>query len=278
MDRIVGEAAGVRLSDGAVVAVFHAHPDDEVFTTGAATVAIAAAGAQVRLFVATGGERGERGADPGLDDAAARRGREERLSRSCKLLGIDRWSYLSEPGRWVDTTDPGRSLAGARTAVIAAGVRARIDECRPQVVLSVGPDGVTGHPDHIAMHRAVAEALCLPGWRPDQVLGAALIDADARAAGALIEELRPGDARHGRSESVVGVPVSEIACSLHGPQAADARKRAMDEYLDGLGTSAVEELISRYDLRGAALSLRVLFDLVGWDADHFVRLRASAAS
>jgi LmbE family N-acetylglucosaminyl deacetylase len=261
-----------RIPDGAVVAVFHAHPDDEVFTTAAATLGLAAAGAQVRLFVASGGERAERGVDPGLDDAAAREIRERRLSRSCGLLGIEGWDYLSAPGRWIDTTDPERSLAGAPTAMVAEAVRATIDHRRPQIVLTVGPNGVTRHPDHIAMHRAVAEALRQPGWRPDRALGAAVIDSDVRRAGALIEELGPGFAPPAGSEGVAGVPASEIACSLRGPQGGHARKRAMDAYLDGLGTSPVEELVRRCQLRGAALTLRVLFDVAGWDTDHFLQL------
>ncbi|HEX4216155.1 MAG TPA: PIG-L family deacetylase [Candidatus Dormibacteraeota bacterium] len=272
MGRISRKSNGVRVSDGAVVAVFHAHPDDEVFTTAAATLKLAAAGAQVRLFVATGGERAERGADPGLDDAAARDVREQRLNRSCELVGIGRWAYLSRPGRWIDTTDRERSLAAAPTAAVAAAVRAAIDDCRPQIVLSVGPDGVTGHPDHIAMHHAVAEALRQPGWRPDQALGAAVLDSDVRAAVALIERLTPRAALPTGSGGVTGVPASEIACSLHSPRAGHARKRAMDAYLDGLGTTPVEELISRYNLRGAALTLRALFDLVGWETDHFLEL------
>lgn len=271
MGRVSSRPDGLRVSDGAVVAVFHAHPDDEVFTTGAATLALAAAGARVRLFVATGGERGERGADPGLDDAAARELREQRLGMSCELLGIDRWAYLSEPGRWVDTTVPKRSLAGAPITVVAAAVRAKIDDCRPQIILSVGPDGVTRHPDHIAMHRAVVEALRQPGWRPDHALGAVVVDSDVRAAEALIEQLRPGAATPGGSEGVAGVPASDIGWSLHCPR-ADPRKLAMGAYLDGLGTQPVDELMSRYNLRGAALTLRVLFDLAGWDTDHFLEL------
>jgi LmbE family N-acetylglucosaminyl deacetylase len=41
---------------GAVVLVVHAHPDDEVFATGAATIAAQRAGASVHLRLFTGGE------------------------------------------------------------------------------------------------------------------------------------------------------------------------------------------------------------------------------
>ena len=65
---------------GAVVLVVHAHPDDEVFAAGAATIAASEAGAGVHLRLFTGGEgRASRTSLLGL--AAARRGKEARLAR-----------------------------------------------------------------------------------------------------------------------------------------------------------------------------------------------------
>jgi LmbE family N-acetylglucosaminyl deacetylase len=34
-----------------------------------------------------------------------------------------------------------------------------LETMRPDIVLTVGSDGLTGHPDHIACHNAVARAL-----------------------------------------------------------------------------------------------------------------------
>lgn len=102
---------------GQTVAVFHAHPDDEVFATAAATTALATAGASVRLFVATGGELPEQSADPALDPVAARGVGEGRLTQSCELLGISSWRYLTEPGQWLDSVEQSRTLAAAPTEV-----------------------------------------------------------------------------------------------------------------------------------------------------------------
>jgi len=258
--------------EGVGVAVFHAHPDDEVFATAAATCALAGAGARVCLVVATGGERAEQGPDSGLGDAEARALREARLDRSCELLGIADWRYLAESGHWIDTADSSRSLAGAQVATVAAAVRSALDALEPQMVLTVGPDGLTGHPDHIAMHRAVAEALQLPGWRPRSALGAAVLDADVRAAGAVIDQCGYDSGYAGGFEYVAGVPAAQIAQTIYGSDAELARKQAMDVYLDGLGSDPVEQLVRRYNLRGASLVLRVLFDRVGWDTDRFVQL------
>ncbi len=52
--------------EGAVVLVVHAHPDDGVFATGAATIAAKWAGAPVHLRLFTGGEgRGSGSSDAG---------------------------------------------------------------------------------------------------------------------------------------------------------------------------------------------------------------------
>lgn len=254
---------------GAVVAVFHAHPDDEVFATAAATQALAAAGAEVRLFIATGGELPEMG--PDRDEAAARGLREHRLNRSCTLLGISSWSYLTRPGHWIDTTEHPRTLAAAPTATVADAVRKVIDDCRPEIVLSVGADGLTGHADHIAMHDAVTAALHLPGWSPRHAWGAAVVDSDVRAAGSAIRQLTGGDDRRGGRDDVTGVPAAHITRAIRCPDGA-ARKHAMDAYLEGLGSYSLEQLINEHGLRGASLTLRAVFDLVGWETDRFTPL------
>src|SRR5215813_10726568 len=78
------------------VLVFQAHPDDEVFTTAAAMLAVVAAGGTVRLLVASGGELGEQMADSTLDEETARRLRAARLTESCRILGVE-WEPLTEP-------------------------------------------------------------------------------------------------------------------------------------------------------------------------------------
>lgn len=49
-----------------------------------------------------------------------------------------------------------------------------IDLHRQDLVLTVWPGGVTGHPDHRRMHEPTAAALARPGWVPDRALGAVL--------------------------------------------------------------------------------------------------------
>ena len=73
---------------------FHAHPDDEVITTGGTMARAAAAGSRVVLVLATGGELGE--VAPGVLDEgealATRRAIE--VARAGEILGVARIEFL----------------------------------------------------------------------------------------------------------------------------------------------------------------------------------------
>jgi LmbE family N-acetylglucosaminyl deacetylase len=128
-----------------------AHPDDETFGC-AGTVALHAddQGFRFILVHATSGEAGMI-SDPSL---ATRETlgtvREEEDGRSWKVLG-------REPDRheWLRYPDGG--LPGFADELVDRLVVIFREE-RPDVVMSFGPDGVTGHPDHIAAGEAAEKA------------------------------------------------------------------------------------------------------------------------
>lgn len=234
--------------------VVHAHPDDEVFATGAATSVLSAQGWHVVLRVATAG----------VGTAA------DRLSGSCELLGIAEWDWLGAQGQWID--DGGRNgpqtLATADPDAIAHEIAKAMDQFAPQLVLTVGSDGLTGHPDHIAINQAVCRAL---EQKPCRALGARLRAKDVRAGQQLVQKLLPGEAVG--SGHVAGcdddTPLEEIA------GASELRRRqALDQYYDGLGTQELSELITSYSPRGDGLLLRAVFDASGWQHDRFEVLKA----
>ncbi|MFJ8782288.1 PIG-L family deacetylase [Streptomyces sp. NPDC102476] len=131
-----------------------AHPDDEVFAHGAAIAMLSQQGSRVVLCTASGGEAAETDVD---SSAEARRRRAARLDAACTRLGVSEWNWLAE-GRWTDTAGrqmPG-SLTSASVADLAEVITVQIHKIIPDVVLTVGPDGLTGHPDHILIHQSVA--------------------------------------------------------------------------------------------------------------------------
>src|SRR5215217_3415182 len=101
LDRLMATKFSLPTS-GQTVLVIQAHPDDEVFSGGAAIPALVARGVQVILRIVTGGEAAELGANPKLTVAQARAKRVQKLEKSCAALGIASWDWLGEEGRWVD--------------------------------------------------------------------------------------------------------------------------------------------------------------------------------
>lgn len=134
------------------LAVVVAHPDDDTFGC-AGTVALHARepGFRFVLVHATSGEQGEI-ADPLLATRETLgRVREEEDRRSWIELGRapDRHEWLRLPDGGV-ADEPLDDLVESIAAVL-------VDE-RPDVVVTFGPDGITGHPDHITVGRAASEA------------------------------------------------------------------------------------------------------------------------
>ena len=131
-----------------ILAIF-AHPDDETFRAGGTLALLARRGAHVQVLTATRGQAGSRG-DPPLctpEELPALRAAELRCA--CSSLGI-------QPPILFDYEDG--QLAEADPEQLAAQILQAVKETRPQVMLTFGADGLSGHPDHIAIGQAAAEA------------------------------------------------------------------------------------------------------------------------
>jgi len=149
----------------------HAHPDDESLWTGGTIARYAAAGVAVTLVTCTLGEEGEiipeslRGL---ASDAADQLGgyRISELRAACAALGVSDHRWLGGVGRWRDSgmagvaaNDHPRAFAGGDLAEQADALATVVADVRPQIVITYGPDGGYGHPDHIRAHE-VAMAAC----------------------------------------------------------------------------------------------------------------------
>jgi len=127
-----------------------AHPDDETLCAGGTLAKYRSAGAEVGVVSFTRG-----GAGQIRDAAVATRAslpavRERELDAAGKELGLTQARCLDHP-------DGGLSDLGAATLLEQAAEL--IDELDPDVVVTFGPDGFSGHPDHAAVGAAVT-AVC----------------------------------------------------------------------------------------------------------------------
>ncbi|MEW6403424.1 MAG: PIG-L deacetylase family protein [Chloroflexota bacterium] len=135
-----------------LLAIF-AHPDDESLGAGSTLAKYAAEGVDTYLICATRGERGWAGRqedNPGL--AALGQIRERELRCAAQTLGIKQTFFL-------DYIDGDLDQAHAPEAI--GKIASLIRQVRPDVVLSFGPDGAYGHPDHIAISQFATSACIL---------------------------------------------------------------------------------------------------------------------
>jgi LmbE family N-acetylglucosaminyl deacetylase len=130
-----------------LLAVF-AHPDDETFRCGGTLALLAQRGVRVQVLTATRGQAGSRGDPPLCAPEELPAVRENELHCACTALGI-------QPPILLDYQD-GR-LAEANTEKIVSEILTVVREVRPQIILTYGPDGVSGHPDHIAIGHFATE-------------------------------------------------------------------------------------------------------------------------
>ena len=131
-----------------------AHPDDEAFPVGGALAAHARRGAAVRLLTATLGEEGEIRQDGAATRETLGEIRRVELSCAVQALGLDShdvWDYRdSGMDGWESNRHP-RAFTNADAAEVVARLTLEMRRFRPQAVLTFGPDGLYGHPDHIAI-------------------------------------------------------------------------------------------------------------------------------
>jgi len=131
-----------------------AHPDDESLGVGGTLAKYAAEGVDVSLVTAT---RGDAGRFQGIrsDDRQhpGRRAlgeiRENELRAAAKVLGIHDVCVLDYRDQQLDRAEPHEVIAR-----IAGEVR----RIRPDVIVTFGPDGGYGHPDHVAISQFTTAA------------------------------------------------------------------------------------------------------------------------
>jgi N-acetylglucosamine malate deacetylase 2 len=142
--------------------VIVAHPGDEAFGFGGAIAQAASDGAYVAVVCATRGRF-----DPRLVEKPPAHGgrnrhyskpivwrnldtvREDEMRRSVALLGVNVLRVLDFAEEVLSTVNPAEL-----TGRLVQPIRMH----RPEVILTFGPDGVTGDPDHVAVSRAAAAA------------------------------------------------------------------------------------------------------------------------
>lgn len=222
-----------------LMAVF-AHPDDETFGAAGVMAAAVERGVPVTVISGTRGEAGE-SSIPGLDDPE-RLGvvRERELREAMRQIGVSDVRLLG----YRDSGMAGSPLAEHPLAFVrvpvetaAARLAPHIRSVRPHVILTFGPEGLYGHPDHLHMHHIALRAIQVAAdpshkdrgasepWQTPALYFAAFPREDMLA---LLDRpnspLRslPADAR-----ANLGTPQSEITHTIDIKSWADSKRAAI---------------------------------------------------
>ncbi|MCS4534931.1 N-acetyl-1-D-myo-inositol-2-amino-2-deoxy-alpha-D-glucopyranoside deacetylase [Corynebacterium sp. HS2168-gen11] len=143
----------------------HAHPDDEAIWTGGLIAHLRLYGVAVHVVTCTLGEQGEVIGEKyqyltaeHTDQLGGYRVHE--LAASLAQLDA-RGSFLGGLGQWRDSGMVGDPAHDHPRAFVHSGATAQaqlqqlITQLQPDVIITYGPDGGYGHPDHIRAHELV---------------------------------------------------------------------------------------------------------------------------
>ncbi len=127
-----------------------AHPDDESLGLGGTLAKYAAEGVETYVVCGTRGERGRFGnAEVRPAPEVVGRAREAELRAAAGELKVKEVHLLDYIDKDLDQADP---------AEVIGRIVAHLRRVKPQVVVTFGPEGVYGHPDHIAISQFATAA------------------------------------------------------------------------------------------------------------------------
>lgn len=122
-----------------------AHPDDESIPIGGTLAKYAAQGVEITLVCATKGEAGI----PTLSREETAPIRQQELLAAVDVLGLSGVRFLG----WQDG-----ELNNADESIVIHQLVTILLELQPEIVITFGEDGISGHPDHIAIHHLTTSA------------------------------------------------------------------------------------------------------------------------
>jgi LmbE family N-acetylglucosaminyl deacetylase len=125
-----------------------AHPDDEAYLSAGLMARVVEAGGSVTILTATSGEKGTD--DPSRYDTAEFAAfRRSELTASAAALGVTDVRFLGLRDGECEVADDDD---------LTRMVLDVIDDVRPDAIVTFGPDGITGHPDHQKVSKWTTQA------------------------------------------------------------------------------------------------------------------------
>lgn len=240
-----------------ILAVF-AHPDDEVFGIGGTLVQYSRQGVRIVLVCATRGEVGEIAEGTSATPETLGQVREAELHCAAEILGINEVKLLDYRDSGMvgtpENEDP-RAFMNAPADEVVKRLVGIIRKLRPQVVITFDPQGVYGHPDHIAAHQHTLTAFEAAGdgqryadegmpWMPDRLFYSVILRSQ-------IEKMRDqmkaagkdtNDFENMQEQGTFGWPDELVNLRLDALSAVEAKQKAFECHQTQFGDSFFSEM------------------------------------
>lgn len=117
-----------------------AHPDDEAYLASGLMQRVTASGGAVTVVAVTDGEAGFDHSDP-RSSAKRAQARRNEMRGAMAAIGVNDLRFLGIPDG---------AVADANAPALVASIATIMREVCPDLITTFGPDGITGHEDHIA--------------------------------------------------------------------------------------------------------------------------------
>lgn len=228
-----------------------AHPDDEAFCASGTMAWSASRNLRSACICATRGEAGGI-RDPQLatrDTLGAVR--EHELRAAMTIAGLSDLRLLEFRDSGMEDTpenDDPRALIRQPRETLLAHLVGNIRDLRPTTVVTFGPDGIYGHPDHILIGALASEAVELaadPAWMPrlhEPWQASALYHATAprEQLVALADHPdQPLGAISGQARNNLGTPTADITHWLDVSPWIDVKRRVLASHATQFDPDAV---------------------------------------
>lgn len=139
---------------GTILSIW-AHPDDESYSCAGIMCIARANGQRVVCITATKGEAGVQNEDKWPAEKLADI-RAEEMDHALQILGVTEH-------HWLNYRDG--CCCDVENAEAIKRLKAFIEEVMPDTILTFGPEGMTGHPDHCTVSKWVSDAAHSSGAR-----------------------------------------------------------------------------------------------------------------
>lgn len=126
-----------------------AHPDDETFSSSGTVSLLTRRGWTAKLICATRGEKGMLGDPPLVTPKKLGKVRELELRQAAKIVGISKIYFLGFIDGTLRRVDQKKLLEKISPIMIKE---------KPDVVLTFDKNGISNHPDHIAISKVTTSA------------------------------------------------------------------------------------------------------------------------